>query len=67
MADEAYDVKEVNIDEVAVKLLLQLSLTKTKVRSVDQIAPEEFIVEPRGVDLQSMNFMAHRSSRTLSN
>ena len=67
LADEAYDVKEVNIDEVSGEVTATVIFNKNSSKvCIDQIAPEEFIVEPRGVDLQSMNFMAHRSSRTLS-
>ena len=67
LADEAYDVKEVSIPDEKGQITATVIFNKNNSKVVvDQIAPEEFIVEPRGVDLHSMNFMAHRSSRTKS-
>ena len=67
LADEAYDVKEVTQPDENGEISATVIFNKNKSQlHIDQIAPEEFIVEPRGVDLHSMNFMAHRSRRTKS-
>ena len=68
LADDAYEVKDLstpNVDTGEITATVIFNKDKSQV-VIDPVAPEEFIVEPRGVDLHSMNFMAHRSTRTLS-
>ena len=68
LADDAYEIKDLstpNVDTGEITATVIFNKNKSQV-VIDPVAPEEFIVEPRGVDLHSMNFMAHRSSRTLS-
>ena len=60
MADDAYEVKDLstpNVDTGEITATVIFNKDKSQV-VIDPVAPEEFIVEPRGVDLHSMNFMA---------
>ena len=67
LADEAYDIQDITPNEETGEITATVIFNDDKSKVViDQLSPEEFIVEPRSVDLESMNFMAHRSRRSIS-
>ena len=65
-ADEGIELEDSETNEVGlISGSVSIPIDRSQVR-VESIPPESFIIEPQAVSLDSVNFMAHRERKTIS-
>lgn len=66
LAEEGVELEDSTVDDIGlISGTILRQVDKSKV-CIESIPPEEFIIEPQARDLQSVNFVAHRSRKTIS-